>query len=298
MVKSFEDLEKMAKSKPSRKVALAMAQEADALKAAVNAALSGIVEPVLVGAEKEIKEIAEQESLDISRFAIIETEGETECAERAVELVKKGEADLIMKGRVPTAVIMRAILDKQSGLRGRGILSHVTILDLPKYHKFLIMSDPGLNIAPDLEDKIAIIDNAVEVARKLGIDKPKVAIIAAIEKVNPDMPSTMDAAVLSKMAERGQIQDCIIDGPLALDNAVSVKSCKTKGIDSKVGGDADVLIMPNIEAANVFYKAFAYLTDFNMCGTIVGAVIPIILTSRADSDKIKYYSILAGVSLV
>ena len=298
MVKSFEDLEKMAKSKPSRKVALAMAQEADALKAAVNAALSGIVEPVLVGAEKEIKEIAEQESLDISRFAIIETEGETECAERAVELVKKGEADLIMKGRVPTAVIMRAILDKQSGLRGRGILSHVTILDLPKYHKFLIMSDPGLNIAPDLEDKIAIIDNAVEVARKLGIDKPKVAIIAAIEKVNPDMPSTMDAAVLSKMAERGQIQDCIIDGPLALDNAVSVKSCKTKGIDSKVGGDADVLIMPNIEAANVFYKAFAYLTDFNMCGTIAGAVIPIILTSRADSDKIKYYSILAGVSLV
>ncbi len=298
MVKSFEDLEKMAKSKPSRKVALAMAQEADALKAAVNAALSGIVEPVLVGAEKEIKEIAEQESLDISRFAIIETEGEMECAERAVELVKKGEADLIMKGRVPTAVIMRAILDKQSGLRGRGILSHVTILDLPKYHKFLIMSDPGLNIAPDLEDKIAIIDNAVEVARKLGIDKPKVAIIAAIEKVNPDMPSTMDAAVLSKMAERGQIQDCIIDGPLALDNAVSVKSCKTKGIDSKVGGDADVLIMPNIEAANVFYKAFAYLTDFNMCGTIAGAVIPIILTSRADSDKIKYYSILAGVSLV
>ena len=223
----------------------------------------------------------------------------SQAAARAVEQVREGEADLLMKGKVATASLMKAVLDKDRGLRGTGILSHVTIAGLPTYPKFLLMTDAALNIAPDLNAKVAIINNAVAAARRLGIEEAKVGVICAVEKVNPEaMPATRDAALLAKMADRGQIKNCLIDGPFALDNAVSSKSCQVKGIRTEVGGDVDILLMPDIEAANVFYKTLAYLTDTPLAGIIMGAQVPIILTSRADSDKIKYLSILAGVSLV
>ena len=298
IIRTFEQLEQTAKSKPLRKLALAMAEEADALKAVLTAAGEGIVEPILVGNPQAIAEIAEQEGLDLSPYRIESADGEQQCAAKAVELVRDGEAEVLMKGRTPTAVIMRAILNRQNRLRGPGVLSHVSIIQVERYPKLLIMSDPGINIAPDLKTKVGIIGNMVYVAQKLGIEKPKVAVIAAVEKVNPvSMPVTADAALLSKMAERGQISGCLVDGPFALDNALSRKSCQTKGIQTDVGGDADALLMPDIEAANIFYKTLAYLANAKIAAMTIGAKVPVVMSSRADSNEIKYNSILGAVSI-
>ena len=298
IIRTFEQLEQTAKSKPLRKLALAMAEEADALKAVLTAAGEGIVEPILVGNPQAIAEIAEQEGLDLSPYRIESADGEQQCAAKAVELVRDGEAEVLMKGRTPTAVIMRAILNRQNRLRGPGVLSHVSIIQVERYPKLLIMSDPGINIAPDLKTKVGIIGNMVYVAQKLGIEKPKVAVIAAVEKVNPvSMPVTADAALLSKMADRGQIPGCLVDGPFALDNALSRKSCQTKGIQTDVGGDADALLMPDIEAANIFYKTLAYLANAKIAAMTIGAKVPVVMSSRADSNEIKYNSILGAVSI-
>jgi phosphate butyryltransferase len=203
-----------------------------------------------------------------------------------------------MKGRIATSTLMKAVLDASHSLKGPGLLSHLTLIQSPSYPKMLFMSDPGLNIAPDLNAKIGIIENAVRAARKLGVPRPKVAVIAAVEKVNPGaMPATVDAAALSKMAERGQILDCLVDGPLSLDNALSARSCEVKGIGGEVGGDADILIMPDIEAANIFYKTIAFFSEARLAGLVVGARVPIVLPSRADSDTVKYDSILAALAL-
>jgi len=297
MITSFNDLEKLALSNPSKRVVLAMAEEADALKAITEAAAAGIVVPILVGNADAIKKTAEDSGINIDGFKMVEAEGEQASATKAVELIKNGEADCLMKGKTATATIMRAVLNKENGLRSSGMLSHIAIINPPTYHKLLVTTDSALNIAPEFKEKISLLENALTVSRKLGIEKPKVAVIGAVEKVNPAMPATLDAALLSKMADRGQIKNCMIDGPFALDNAISKKSCEIKGIKTEVGGDADVLLFPDIEAANVFYKSLAYLTDYPMAGLIVGASSPVILTSRSDSDKIKYLSILAGVSL-
>lgn len=299
MIKNFKEMEKQAKDLPSKRVALAMAEEDDVLTAIVKAAEEDIVIPVLVGDEKKIKEIAKQEKLDLSKCSIVQASGEKECAEKAVELVRTGKADLLMKGKVATSSIMKAVLNKETGLRSDGVISHVSVIEAKLYHKLMFMTDAAMIPLPTIDEKIGLVNNAVAVAQKFGIKKPKVGVIGAVEKVNPgSMPATVDAAVLSKMAERGQIKNCIIDGPFALDNAISKKSCEVKGIESDVGGDADVLLMPDLAAANVMYKTVGYLTDLKMAGVIVGAKVPIILTSRADNEEVKYLSILTGVSLV
>jgi phosphate butyryltransferase len=296
MIRSFEELEKAARRGTRRRLVLTMAEEEDALKAVVAAAAKGVVEPVLVGHDGHIQELAARENLDIRTFRLIHADGEKECAARAVELVRAGEAEVIMKGRISTATLMKAVLDSGNGLKGPGLMSHLTLIESKAYPKLLLMSDPGLNIAPDLAAKASIIENAVRAARRMGVVKPKVAVLAAVEKVNPgSMPATVDAALLAKMAERGQITDCLVDGPLSLDNALSAKSCEVKGIGGEVGGDADILLMPDIEAANIFYKTMAFFTEARMAGVIVGARVPIVLPSRADSDAVKYDSILAAV---
>ena len=297
MITDFDTLELQARQAPSRRVALAMAEEGDALTAIMTARSRDIVEPLLVGDPGEIRRVAEQEGLSLEGIRIEEAFGEYACAERAVQLVREGEADCLMKGKTATSTIMKAALSKEKGIRGAGLLSHVSLAKPPGYHKMLIITDAALNIAPTLEEKVGILNNALEVSRKLGVTLPKVGVIAAVEKVNPAMPVTLDAALLSKMADRGQLKNCLVDGPFALDNALSSKSCEVKGIKTEVGGDVDILLMPTIEAANVLYKAISVLTDYPLAGLIVGAAKPIILTSRADSDKVKYYSILAGVSL-
>lgn len=298
MITSFKELETTAKKNESKRVVLAMAEEADALKAISQAAASDIIIPILVGNKSSIEKTAADAAVDISSFKIVEADGEKACAVKAVELIRNGDGDCLMKGKTATATILRAVLDKENGLRGSGIMSHVAILNPPTYHKLLVITDSALNIAPDLKEKTSLIENAVSVSKKLGVEIPKVAVIGAVEKVNSAMPATLDAAALSKMADRGQIKNCLIDGPFALDNAISKKSCEIKGINTEVGGDADVLLFPDIEAANIFYKSIAYLTDYPMAGLLVGAEVPVILTSRSDNDNIKYLSILAGVSLV
>jgi len=297
MITTFAQLESQAKDRPSKLVAVAMAEESDVLTALAHAFAADIVQPVLVGEPNAITAAAEKCGADISPFQIVEARGEDEAAAAAVKMVRTGEADLLMKGKVPTATLMKAVFNKETGLKSEGVLSHVTVIEVPQFKKMILMSDPGLNIEPDLKTKAAIITNAVAVAHSFGIEKPKVAVVGAVEKVNPAMPTTIDAAALSKMADRGQIRGCLIDGPFALDNALSKKSCETKGIETEVGGDLDILLMPNIDAANIFYKTLAYLTEYRMAGIIMGGGKPIILTSRADSDAIKYNSILTGVSL-
>jgi phosphate butyryltransferase len=297
MITTFAQLELQAKDRPSKLVAVAMAEETDVLTALAHAFAADIVQPILVGEPDAITAAAEKCGADISPFRIVEARGEDEAAAAAVKMVRTGEADLLMKGKVPTATLMKAVFNKETGLKSEGVLSHVTVIEIPQFKKMIFMSDPGLNIEPDLKTKAAIITNAVAVAHRFGIEKPKVAVVGAVEKVNPAMPTTIDAAALSKMADRGQIRGCLIDGPFALDNALSKKSCETKGIETEVGGDLDILLMPNIDAANIFYKTMAYLTEYRMAGIIMGGGKPIILTSRADSDAIKYNSILTGVSL-
>jgi phosphate butyryltransferase len=298
MIRSFEELGRTARSAAKKRIVLAMAEETDSLKAALQAAAQGVGEPVLVGHTDRIKELASMERLDLTAFRIVHADGEKECSQRAVALIRGGEAEVLMKGRTATSSLMKAVLDSENGLKGAGLLSHLTLIESKAYPKLLMMSDPGLNIAPDLAAKASIIENAVRAARRLGVARPKVAIIAAVEKVNPgSMPATVDAAILSKMAERGQLQNCIVDGPLSLDNALSAHSCEIKGITSPVGGEADILIMPDIEAANVFYKTLAFFTDVRMAGVVVGARVPIVLPSRADSDLVKLDSILAAVAL-
>ena len=295
MITSFAGLLKEVKDKPKKTIAVAMAEEEDVLQAVVMAHQQGIADALLIGNKNKIIEVARKQDIDISDFDIIHAENEWHSVSRAIQLIRECMADTLMKGKCATATLLKGVLDKEGGLRSGKLLSHFAVFEVPAYHKLIMVSDAAMNIAPDLQAKIAIVENAVQYARMLGIEKPKVAVIAAIEKVNPDgMPCTLDAAMLAQMAARGQIKNAIIDGPMAVDNAVSRKSCLVKGIESEVGGDADILLMPDIEAANVFYKTLTYLGNSKTAGIIIGASVPIILTSRADSEEAKYLSIALG----
>jgi len=275
-----------------------MAQDADVLHALQAARDSGLAEAILVGSAKLLDEIAEKEQLDLSKFEIMPEEDESQCIAKAVNLVRTEKAQVLMKGLCSTAGFLKGILHKEKGLRKAAVLSHLAIIESPNYHKLFFMSDAAMNIAPGLDEKIAITENSIEAARALGYDLVKVALLAAVEKVNPAaMPSTADAAIISKMAERGQIKHALIDGPLALDNALSAKANKVKGLTSVVGGDADICIVPNIEAGNIFYKLLTILSSARVAGVILGATSPVVLTSRADTDSSKFLSIATALAI-
>jgi phosphate butyryltransferase len=297
MITSFEGILQRVTGKAKRTIAVAMAEDEDVLQGICLAHERGIADAVLVGDRNAIQAIAGKNDLDLSHFDIIHTEGEQQAVSIAIQLVRQRMANALMKGKCTTATLLRGVLDKEAGLRSGKVLSHLGAFSVPAYHKLILMSDAAMNIAPDLQGKIAITENAVTTAHMLGIERPKVAVIAAVEKVNYEsMPCTVDAAALAQMGARGQIRDAIIDGPLAVDNAVSLKACEVKGIASPVGGDADILIMPDIEAANVFYKSLTYLGCSKTAGIIVGAQSPIILTSRADSEETKFLSIAMAMA--
>lgn len=295
-IRSFDQIIEAVKKAPKKTIALAMAEDEDALIALNNAHQQGIADGVLVGDKRKISELCEKNEINIDNFDIVQATNEQTAVVRSIQLVREHLADTLMKGRCGTATLLRAVLDKKQGIRSGKLLSHVALFETASYPKFLIMSDGGMNIAPDLDAKIGIIENALLAAKKLKIKEPKVALISAVEKVNySGMPSTADAAIIAKMADRGQISGAIIDGPLALDNAIDKRSCEIKGINSPVGGDADILIMPNIESGNVLYKALNYLGGAKGAGIILGARVPIILTSRADTQFNKYMSIAFGI---
>ena len=264
--------------------------EASALEGAVEAAQRGLITPLLVGPAARIADVAESSAIDLSKFEIIDAPHSHGAAIKAVELVKQGRAEILMKGSLHTDELMSAIVSREGGLRTGRRISHVFIMDVPTYHKVLIVTDAAINIAPTLEDKVDICQNAIDLAISLGLEKPKVAILAAVETVTSKMPATLDAAALCKMAERGQIKGGILDGPLAFDNAISTQAAETKGIKSVVAGDPDILLAPDLEAGNILAKQLTFLANADSAGMVLGAKVPVILTSRADSVRSRIAS--------
>jgi phosphate butyryltransferase len=297
MIQKISGLVDMAKAKRKRKIAVAAAGDYDVLEALKNAEEYDIVEPVLVGIKSKIEEISKDIGYDISNREIIDIEDKFEASLQASQLVREGHADILMKGLVSTGVLLKAVLNKEHGLRKGAIISHVAIFETPFYHKLLGITDAAMNVAPTFEDKIAIINNAVEVFHLLGEPNPKVAVVGAVETVNQRMESTMHAATLSMMNKRKQITGCIIDGPLALDNAISKKAAEIKHIQSDVAGDVDIVVAPDINGANFLYKSLNFLGGATAAAVIMGAKVPIVLTSRADSEKIKFYSIALAAAI-
>lgn len=286
-------LEKLAEKARGRgkKLAVAAANDDHVIEAVFRAWKENICEPVLFGPEDEIMKIVKEYVPEWESPHIVDCDME-EAGKLAVESVSKGECDFLMKGKIKTGDLMRIYLDERYGLRTGKTLSMVSVMEIPGFDRPLIISDPGMVISPTLEQKVDMIEHCVRVAGVLGIKMPKVAIVGAIEIVNPKMPVTIEAAVLSKMNQRGQIKNCIVDGPFALDNVVSEEAARRKGIESPVAGKADILILPDIEAANILYKALVFLAKARAASTILGGKVPVVLTSRADSEETKYYSIV------
>ncbi len=297
MLKNLSQLYDMARGHSRRKLALAAAHDVHALGAVVSARRNELIDGILIGDEAKIRQIGEEKSFDLSPFLIINETDNAKAAARAVKMVRDGEADILMKGNLSTAILLKAVLNKESGLRTGEQISHLALFEIPAYHKLLGLTDAAMNIAPELCEKVSIIRNAVGYFGKLGIDKPKVAVLSAVETVNPAMKSSMEASAIAKMGDRGQIKNCIIDGPLAFDNAVSEKSAVLKGISSPVAGDADILVADDIDAANGLYKSFIYFASAKCAAVILGAAAPIVLTSRADTDETKLNSIALAAAV-
>ncbi len=291
-MKTIAEILAAARAAGRKRIAVAAAQEASALEAALDARAAGIAEPVLIGDLEAIRSIAAELGADLSGLRLIEEKDYARAAAAAVALVRSGEADVLMKGVLDTSILLKAALNKEVGLNAGRLTSHVAVIESPHYHKLFIVTDAAINIAPDLQGKLDIIANAVAVSRSIGVELPKVAMLAAVEKVNPEkMPCTADAALITQMNRRGQVKGCVVDGPLALDNAISAESARIKKIVSDVAGDADVLVVPDIEAGNVLYKALLDLGGAKGAGIVAGAAKPIVLTSRADSRETKLASI-------
>jgi len=291
------DLYELAKKSRKKKLAVAVAHDEHCMEAICAVNKLGLVEAILIGNEKKINDLSIKLKLDIKGMRIFNEEVDTNAVKLAVKLVKDKEADILMKGNVPTATFLRGVLDKETGLRKGDVLSHFALFEVPTYHKLLGLSDAAMIPAPDFKTKVALINNAVEFMNKLGYTKPKVAILAAVEMVNESMPATLEAAMLSKMNQRGQIKNCIIDGPLAYDKAVSKESARHKGIVSDVAGDADLLIVPDIQAGNILYKAFGFSANAKLAAVVLGATAPIVLTSRSDTEESKQASIVMAASI-
>ncbi|MDN5338126.1 MAG: phosphate butyryltransferase [Thermotogaceae bacterium] len=297
MIKSFKDLlSKLTKeTSEARKIVLAGAEDIEALKALKYAYQQGICDFVLVGQKSSIVNNLKTLELSPEDFEIIDSTDEADCAEKSVKAVNSENATMLMKGLIKTSTLLKAVLNENWGLRTGKLLSHVAVLESPAIDRLILLSDGGMIIKPTLEQKVAIIENAVYVARKMGIDLPKVACITAVEVVNPSMPETVEAAILSKMNQRGQIKDCLVDGPLGLDNALDINAAKVKKVSGEVAGRADILIVPDIHSGNFLGKSIVYMAGGNIAGIVVGAKVPIVIVSRADSFENKFNSIILGL---
>jgi phosphate butyryltransferase len=276
---------------------VAAAQDDAVLEAVQGAHKQKLADFTLVGDIDKIKATADKLGITLNDVQMIHEPDDRKAAYRAVALVSSGEADVLMKGLINTADFLRAVLDKEIGLRTGRVLSHIAVYQLPGFDRLIMITDGGMNIAPTLQQKADIIQNSVQLANVLGIKPAKIAILAAVEVVNPDMPATLEAAALAKMAERGQIKGAIVDGPLALDNAISMEAAKHKGINSPVAGMADILVTPDIEAGNMLGKSLVYIANGKIAGLILGAAKPVVVTSRADTYEAKIMSIALGALL-
>lgn len=294
MITSFDAVFDAVRGLPPRRVVVAAAQDDAVLEAVQGARERGLAEFTLVGDAEKITAIAAKLKVDLSSLVIVDEPDEKEAARRAVAMVSGGQGNVLMKGLINTADLLRAVLDKEIGLRTGRVLSHVAVFDVPGFNRLVMVTDGGMNIAPTLAQKADIIQNCVCVAKALKIDPPKVAALAAVEAVNPDMQATLDAAALAKMSERGQIRGAVVDGPLALDNAISPDAARHKGIAGPVAGQADILLVPDIEAGNMLGKSLVYFAGGKIAGLILGAARPVVVTSRADTYEAKVASIALG----
>ena len=298
MIKKLDDLFGVLQAQKKKRLVAAYANDAHTISAVSKAVDMEIIDATLVGDKETIASVCQRENIDINKFHIVNQPDEMQAAQWAVRIINEGHGDMLMKGLVSTDKYMRAILDKENGLMTPGaILSHVTVMENPVYHKLLIVGDVAIIPLPELKEKIAITNYLIRVAHALGNELPKVAVLAATEQVMPKMPACVDAALISKMADRGQIKGALVEGPLALDVAIDKESAEIKKINSPVAGDADCLVFPNIESGNVFYKANTKLAKGEQGAIVVGAKVPAVLSSRGDSIKTKLYSIaLAAIS--
>ena len=295
MINELDDMLKKLKGDKRVTLSVAAAHDEEVLLAIKSAVEMEIITPILIGEENKIREISKEINFDLSKFKIINKGTIEECAETAVKLVSSGEADFVMKGLLDTSVILKAVLNKEWGLRTDSLLSHVMVYEVPSYDKLLVTTDGGMNIEPDYDQKVKILKNAIEATKPLGLKHIKVACLAAKEKVNSKMQATVDARALQEAGERGEFgKDVTVEGPLAFDLAVSKEAAKVKGFKSKVSGETDIMLMPTIEVGNGIGKALTYFAGAKSAGIIMGAKAPIVLVSRADSHESKLYSIAYG----
>jgi phosphate butyryltransferase len=291
---TFEELLEKARQGGVARFVVAQAADDTILEALASAAQAGFCRPILVGSAREIRKAAESCGTTLDDWEIVEAGSVSDTATAAVRMVAQGQGDILVKGLLPSAELLHAVLNKANGLTMGRTLSHVGVFHIPGAERLYFVTDAGLTIAPDYRQKVDIVQNAVDIAHKLGVQQPIVAILCAVENVNPDMPATLDAACLAKMADRGAVKGARVEGPLALDNAVSVEAARHKGITSDLAGKADILVVPNIEAGNILYKALIYFAKAEDGGIVMGARCPIVLTSRSDTAKNKLYSLALG----
>lgn len=297
MITSFDSLLSQALSKFKPTIAVAAAEDEYVLRALSKAVDMGICSAILVGDGEKLEQIAKDEGIKIADFQVVSVCDKAEACATAVSLVRTGEAQAVMKGLVDTSVFLRAVLDKETGIRSASVLSHVGVFEVPNFDRLLLISDAALNMYPDVEQKQSILENTVVVANALEIDDPIAACVCAIEKLNPKMQPTVDAAELVMRNKAGQIKGCRVTGPLALDNALFVDAAVHKGITDPLAGKADILLMPNIETGNVLYKSLAYLAKARNAGVLIGAQAPVVLTSRSDHEDTKINSIALAIRI-
>ncbi|MEA3508389.1 MAG: phosphate butyryltransferase [Synergistota bacterium] len=295
---SLVELLAYAKEVGPKKISVALAEDAEVMEAVENARKEGVAEAFLVGDAGKLKKVADSLGIDLGNYEVVDVQGvQKQIGLEAVKLVSSGKADILMKGMISTANFLRGILNKEVGLRSGSTLSHVYIHQVEGFDRLFFICDPAFNMYPDLPTKVNILNNTVELAHSFGIELPRAAALAAVEVVNPDMPCTIDAATITQMNRRKQIKGCVVDGPLALDNAISEESAKHKGIVSDVAGKADILLVPDIEAGNMMAKAIVYFSNNKTAGLVLGAKAPVVLTSRADTAETKLFSIASAVVL-
>ena len=297
--KNFDKLiEKVQNAETKKRVVVAAAQDEHALEAVFRARKNGIADPVLIGDKEKIKDALKSLNEELGDEFIISAENDVDAAEKAVELIHAKKADFIMKGKLQTADMLRAVVTKENGLRTGSVMSIFAIHEIPSYHKLLVITDGGMMMYPNLEEKKQLIENAVNTLIAMGYEKPKVAVLAAVETVNPKMPETVDADTLKRMNQNGEIKNCIVEGPISYDLTMCKESAEIKGYESPVVGDADILIVPNIHAGNILSKGLVYSAGAKMAGFVVGAKVPIVITSRGASAEEKYLSLVLSASAV
>ena len=292
-------VEKVLSLNKRHRIAVAWAQDSNTIRAIYKAAIEGFVEPIMIGKSSEIRKTCKSADIDEKQFNIIDSDNEKEASEEAVRLAKSGQADIVMKGLVGTDKFLRTVMDREIGLMlPDAVLSYVCALEIPAYHKLLFITDPAVIPFPNLDQKIAMAGYAIEIATRFGIDKPKIALISASEKMSRHFKNSVDYAIMCKMADRGQIKNCIMDGPLDLFLACDRKSLETKGIQTPVNGDADILLFPSLESCNPFYKGLMLFAQGELAGLIQGTIKPVIVMSRSESEKSKYYCIALSCLMV